>query len=115
MMILKAWGLQIPIEDAMTYVDSLEKGEAIERPLMGVTMANVSDTYLLLQNGITLDENISSGVVVISVSGGAEMAGLQKGDVIVKMNDEVVPNAAYLKYFLFKTCSWRCCNRNLLS
>ncbi len=41
-------------------------------------MANVSDTYLLLQNGITLDENISSGVVVISVSGGAEMAGLQK-------------------------------------
>ena len=99
---IEGMGFAIPIEDAMTYVDSLEKGEAIERPLMGVTMANVSDTYLLLQNGITLDDNISSGVVVISVSGGAEMAGLQKGDVIVKMNDEVVPNAAYLKYFLFK-------------
>ena len=99
---IEGMGFAIPIEDALTYVDSLEKGEAIERPLLGVTMANVNDAYLLLQNGITLDENVSSGVVIISASGAAEAAGLQKGDVIVKMNDEVVQNAAYLKYFLFK-------------
>lgn len=99
---IEGMGFAIPIEDAMNYVDSLEKGEAIERPLLGVTMANIGDSYLLLQNGITLDENISFGVVVISVSDGAEKAGLQKGDVIIKMNDETIQNAAYLKYFLFK-------------
>ena len=99
---IEGMGFAIPIEDAMTYVDSLEKGEAIERPLLGITMANIGDSYLLLQNGITLDDNITSGVVVINSSGGALEAGLQKGDVIVKMNDEVIQNAAYLKYFLFK-------------
>ncbi len=101
---IEGMGFAIPIEDAMKYVEFLEKGETIERPLIGITMANVGDTYLLFQNGVRLDDDIEYGVVVIStVSGsGANKAGLKKGDVITRIEGKEVKSAAYLKYELYK-------------
>ena len=88
----------------MNYVDELEKGNKIERPLIGITMLNATDSYRLYQNGVMLDDDIDEGVVVISVSknSGADKAGLKKGDVILAVNGEKVSNAAYLKYELYK-------------
>lgn len=101
---IEGMGFAIPIEYAMNYVDDLEKGKELERPLIGITMLNATDTYRLYQNGIMLDESIESGVVVLSVSknSGAEKAGLKKGDVILEVNGSKVSNAAYLKYELYK-------------
>ncbi len=101
---IEGMGFAISIEDAMQYIPTLEKGEKIVRPLIGITMANVTDTYLLYQNGVRLDKNIEQGVVVISTveGSGASRSGLQKGDVIIRMDGETVKNAAYLKYRLFK-------------
>lgn len=101
---IEGMGFAIPIEDAMQYIPKLEAGEKIERPLIGITMANVSDSYLLYQNGIRLDGSVDEGVVVISTSegSGAARAGLKKGDVIIKIEDKEVSNAAYLKYELYK-------------
>jgi len=103
---IEGMGFAIPIEYAMNYVDDLEKGNTLERPFIGISMLNVTDTYRLYQSGIMLDENIESGVVIISVSAnsGAKEAGLKKGDIIVAVNGNVVTNAAYLKYELYK-CS----------
>lgn len=101
---VEGMGFAIPIEDALQYVSILEAGKKIERPLIGITMANVTDTYLLYQNGIRLDSDVSEGVVVIGTSNGsgAALAGLKKGDVITKLEDKPVKNAAYLKYELYK-------------
>lgn len=101
---IEGMGFAIPIEDAIKYVSILEEGKTIERPLIGITMANVSNTYLLYQYGINLDSNIDQGVVIISIvdGSGANLAGLKKGDVITKLNNEDVKNAAYLKYELYK-------------
>lgn len=101
---IEGMGFAIPIEYAMNYVDDLEKGKKLERPLIGISMLNVTDTYRLYQNGILLDDSIDSGVVVVSVSknSGAEKAGLKKGDVILEVNGSKVSNAAYLKYELYK-------------
>lgn len=101
---VEGMGFAIPIEYAMDYVDEFEQGKSIERPLIGINMLNVSDTYSLFRQGIMLDSSIESGVVIVSVSdgSGAQKAGLKKGDVIVKIGNSDVKNSAYLKYELFK-------------
>ncbi len=101
---IEGMGFAIPIEYAMNYVEELEQGKKIERPLIGITMLNATDSYRLYQNGIMLDDDIDSGVVIISVSknSGASKAGLKKGDVILAVNGEKISNAAYLKYELYK-------------
>lgn len=101
---IEGMGFAIPIEYAMKYVDNFEKGEAIERPLIGINMINVSDTYSLYQYNISIDSSVKSGVVVTGiVSGsGADKAGLKKGDIIIGINDQEVTSAAYLKYLLYQ-------------
>ena len=43
----------------------MQKGKEIKRPLIGISMFNVTDTFGLYQNGIMIDKKIESGVVVI--------------------------------------------------
>lgn len=101
---IEGMGFAIPIEYAFQYVDELESGKEIKRPLIGISMFNVTDTFGLYQNGIMLDKSIENGVVVISTVTGsaADKAGLRKGDVIVKIGAKKVKNAAYLKYELYQ-------------
>lgn len=101
---IEGMGFAIPIEYAMKYVDDLEQGKKLERPFVGITMLNVSDSYRVYQYGIRLDPEIEEGVVVTGVSegSGAEQAGIQKGDVIIAVNGTSVSNAAYLKYLLYQ-------------
>ena len=101
---IEGMGFAIPIDYAMSHVNKLEKGEKIDRPLLGISMANVTDTYLLFQNRIIVPDGIEEGVVVVEISSdsGASKSDLQKGDVITKLNGNKVQNAAYLKYLLYK-------------
>ena len=97
-------GFAIPIEYALSHIDSLEKGEPIVRPMLGISMINVNDPYSLYRSGIMLDQSITEGVVVVEISkdSGASKSDLQKGDVITKLNDEKISNVAYLRYELYK-------------
>lgn len=103
---IEGMGFAIPIDYAMSHVDILESGKKIDRPLLGISMLNVEGTsgWALRQYGITLPEDVDSGVVVIEISkdSGASKSDLKPGDVIVKLNDEEVTNSAYLKYLLYK-------------
>lgn len=101
---IEGMGFAIPIEYALNYTDELEQGKKIERPLIGITMLNVNDSFSLYQNGIMLNEDIDKGVVITSIVEGsaAKSAGLEKGDVIVKIGNKNVKNAAYLKYELYQ-------------
>lgn len=97
-------GFAIPIEYAMSHIESLESGKAITRPMLGISMINASDTYSLYRNGIMLKDNVTTGVVVVEISknSGASKSDLQKGDVVTKINNEKVDNMAYLRYELYK-------------
>ena len=97
-------GFAIPIETAMKYVDRLENNKEIERPLIGISMLNTTDTYRLYQVGINLPEDTPKGVVVVAVSSdsGAYQAGLQRGDVILAIDGKAVTTTAYLKYELYQ-------------
>lgn len=101
---IEGMGFAIPIELVMTSVDRLEKSEEIVRPVLGVETLDADNTYALYRNNILLDENIESGVVVVNVQDNtpAKDAGLQKGDVILKIGDTDVEDGAHLKYALYK-------------
>ena len=97
-------GFAIPIEYAMSHIESLEKGQAIVRPMLGISMLNTTDTFELYRNGIMLDQDVTGGVVVVEVTkdSGASKSDLKKGDVITKLNGEKTDSVAYLRYELYK-------------
>ena len=101
---IEGMGFAIPIEYAMNHIESLESGEEIEWPVLGVSMINVSDTAGLYRNGIMIDRNITEGVVVVQAErgSGAHDAGLTTGDVIIKIDGKEVENSAYLRYELYQ-------------
>lgn len=101
---IEGMGFAIPIEIAMAHVDELEKGKSIEWPMLGISMANVTDESLLYRNRIQVDSSIKSGVVVVEISNGsgASKSDLKSGDVITKLNGEKVQDTAYLRYELYK-------------
>ena len=73
---IEGMGFAIPIEYAMNHIESLEKGEEIEWPVLGVSMVNANDTTGLYRNGITIDRNITEGVVVVQAERGSGAAGI---------------------------------------
>ena len=101
---VEGMGFAIPIEDAMNYVDYLEKGKAIERPVMGVQILDLTNKYLLYRYGINVDTSVNSGVVLMKVNTGypAFDAGLKDGDIIIKINGEKISTTSEFKYELYK-------------
>jgi serine protease Do len=101
---IEGMGFAIPIEYAMSQVDSLEKGEEIDWPVIGISMINVSDTNSLYRNSISVPSNVNYGVVVAKIisNSGASKSDLKRGDVIVAINGETVKDTAYLRYELYK-------------
>ena len=101
---VEGMGFAIPIEDALKYASLIEDGGEIARPYLGISMLDLSEEYLLWQNRITLPDSISEGVAVVEVENGtpASKAGLKKGDIITKINDEDTGTLAEFRYELYK-------------
>ena len=101
---IEGMGFAIPIEYAMHHIESLENGKKIEWPVLGIAMINVTDTSSLYRNNLTVDKSIKEGVVIASVSKGsaADKAGLEVGDVIIKIDGNKTNDTAYLRYQLYQ-------------
>lgn len=101
---IEGMGFAIPIEYAMSHAETLEKGESINWPVLGISMTNVTDASSLRYYGIILDKNIKEGTVILEtvVDSGADRAGLKKGDVITKINGQETKDSAYLRYELYQ-------------
>lgn len=101
---VEGMGFAIPIEDAMNYVDVLEQGKTIERPLVGVQILDLTNKYYLYRYGINVDSSIDSGVILISVEKGypASNGGLKDGDIVTKIDGNKVSTVSEFKYELYK-------------
>jgi serine protease Do len=101
---IEGMGFAIPIEYALTHVDKLEQGLKLERPLLGVTLIDVTDNVGLYRNNLLVDEGIIKGAVIESVveDTPASKGGLKRGDIILKIDDNELKNKAYLRYILYK-------------
>jgi len=99
---VEGMGFAIPIETALKYAEKEEKGVAIERPQLGITMRNLQEA--VYYHYPTLNHlKIDAGVYIESVSkdSPAEAGGLKAGDVIIKVDDKDVTDLAYFRYLLY--------------
>ena len=101
---VEGMGFAIPIEDALYYAGIIETGESVKRPYVGISMLDITDSYYLWQAGITVPEGVEKGVAILEVvaSSPAAKAGLQKGDIIIKLEKEKIQSVAELRYELYK-------------
>lgn len=101
---VEGMGFSIPIELVKTILDRLERGEKIQRPLIGMEMTDITNSYYLYTQKIMIPEEIEQGVVIIKTSkdSPAEKAQFQKGDIILAINDTQIKDSAHFKYILYK-------------
>jgi len=101
---VEGMGFAIPIEDALYYAEIIETGEAVKRPYVGISMLDITDSYYLWQAGLTIPDGVTKGVAILEVvsSSPAEKSGLQKGDIIIKLENEKIESVAELRYELYK-------------
>ena len=101
---IEGMGFAIPINDVKEYVKYLEEGKEISRPALGVSLINASDRYKLYYYRINVDTSIEEGAVIAKIQNGgpADKAGLEVGDVIVKIDDYKIENYSRLRYYLYK-------------
>lgn len=97
---VEGMGFAIPIETALDYAEKFINKEEIKRPYLGVSMYNISEISTKYYN----KEITTTGVYIAKVekNSPADKAGLEEGDIIVKLNDIDIENVAYLKYNLYK-------------
>lgn len=101
---IEGMGFAIPIEYAMSHVDTLEAGKEIEWPLLGISMINATDVINLYRENIQIDKKIKEGVVVLECSEGtgAAKSDLKRGDVIIKINKTDTKDIPHLRYALYQ-------------
>lgn len=101
---VEGMGFAIPIEDALHYAGIFESGKKVERPYIGISMLDVTDTYTLWQQGITIPKDVTEGVVVLEVQkdSPAQKAGLKSGDIIIELAKEETKTLAEFRYELYR-------------
>ena len=85
-------GFAIPIDEVLPIVEQMAKGETPTHARLGVSVSDVG------ANGVQGDQpgaQISDGAEIQEVTAGstAEDAGIQKGDVITKVDDHLITDA----------------------
>lgn len=82
---IEGMGFAIPIEEVLVYTERLEEGKEIERPYLGLELANYD-----------------TGIIVQGVKYDAITNDLQKGDVITKVDDIEIKDIVHFRYLLYK-------------
>lgn len=98
---VEGMGFAIPIEDAIDFANKIINGEDITRPKIGVSMVALAGASIY---GIDVPDNVENGVAVLSVNSGssAEVAGLERGDIITEFDNVKIESVAQLKYELYR-------------
>lgn len=85
----------IPTSIVRKVVDDLQKFGTVQRALLGITMRDVTPE-LIAEKGLS---NVHAGIYVENVTdrSGAKAAGIEKGDVIIGVNNVSTPNGAKMQ------------------
>lgn len=98
---VEGMGFAIPIEDAIDFANKIINGEDITRPKIGISMVALVGASIY---GVDIPDNVENGVAVLSVNSGssAEVAGLERGDIITEFDNVKIESVAQLKYELYR-------------
>lgn len=93
-------GFAIPAEDAIKVVDQLRSLGKVKRGWLGIVIQPLDEA---LAEGLGIPKN--KGEIIASVSPGApaDKAGLQQGDVVLKVNNQEVTEDTSLSYIVSNT------------
>ena len=93
----------IPIDQVKENLKVLEKGEEITRPELGIAMTEVSNRAELEERNINIPIDQEQGVVVLEIKEGSKADNkLEKGDIIIQMDNTNITESKHIKYELFK-------------
>ena len=102
---VEGMGFSIPMETVNAIIDKLESGKEIERPYLGVQLADVANAYnLQYYYNIDISKKVKYGALLGYVENGkpASNAGLQLGDVIIEVDGVKVEDSSHFRYELYK-------------
>lgn len=98
-------GFAIPSNDVVNVINQLEKDGKVTRPALGISMVNLSDLSTeQLDQIVKIPSSVTQGVVIANVQAStpADQAGLEKYDVITKIDDTEVSSGVELQSELYK-------------
>ena len=102
---VEGMGFAIPTNSISDLISSIEKGTKLERPYLGVQLADLTNTFALqYYYNIRISDDVEFGAVLSLVEEKmpADRAGLKVGDVIVEIDGEKVDDVSHFKYILYK-------------
>lgn len=101
---VEGMGFAIPSNDVVTIINQLEKNGKITRPALGVSMYDLRSISSEQQEEILkVPSTVTQGVVILNVANGtpAEKAGLEKYDVITKIDGKDITSTTELRAALY--------------
>lgn len=91
---IEGMGFAIPIETALDYANGFIKGEKVDRPYIGVSIYDASESFFSSNTYVMVDG--------VEDDSPAEKAGMRRGDIILKVNGEDIENSSHFKYKLYE-------------
>ncbi|MTD41965.1 PDZ domain-containing protein [Erwinia sp. CPCC 100877] len=102
---VEGMGFAIPSNDVVNIINQLEKEGKVTRPALGIGMKDLSEISTQQRKQVlNLPDSVQTGVLVATVQTAtpAEKAGLERYDVITKIDDKEVESITDLQSTLFK-------------
>jgi len=99
---VEGMGFAIPIEYAMSHINSLENNEKINWPVIGIEMINAKDKNKLFSHEIEIPSDIKKGVVVSSIKEDSAASQLKVGDIIIKVEKKEINDIGEFKYAIYQ-------------
>lgn len=93
-------GFAIPSNTVVPIIESLVKHGKVKRPFMGV--ATLDYDYVPEEKELNLPRGVKEGLLVMTVSGPAEAAGLKEDDFIVALDEKEVSSTIELRQYLYE-------------
>ena len=90
---IEGMGFAIPIETAVDYANGFIKGTSVDRPYVGVSIYDGAESFFSNNTYVVVDS--------VEPDSPADKAGMKKGDIITKINNDAVENSSYFKYKLY--------------
>ncbi|MCA5012069.1 MULTISPECIES: S1C family serine protease [unclassified Enterococcus] len=102
---VEGMGFAIPSNDVVNIINQLEKDGKVTRPALGISMEELTNVSTQQRKEIlNLPEDVQTGVLVRTVQTAtpADKAGLERYDVITKIDDEDISSVTELQSALYK-------------
>ena len=85
---VEGMGFAIPINDVITVAEQIRTNGKVSHPVIGISGVSLNDysSYELQRYGVKVSVDEGIYVVKVTSDGAASKAGIQQGDVIVKLD-----------------------------